>query len=272
MSSMREEQRFLQELQKLVRLGRTQGGVIEEGQLEEFFVSLSLKEEQKAQVRAYLGQTGIRVTQDLYEAGTSGDEAGASGEQKEMPLDDEALTPEGARYLREYEEMIRAMEIPPVNVLDAVKLSAMAGERQAQLRLIEYSLPKVLDIARLYLNQGVNTEELISAGNEALTIAVSLLAPLEGPEDVDEFLASRIMGAMEDLVADNLDRRSADLDIEDLVNRVAEKAAQLSEMLGGRKVTAEELAREGEVTAEEIEEAVRLTGGRIADLEGGRDD
>ena len=34
-----------------------------------------------------------------------------------------------------------------------------------------------------------------------------------------------------------------------------------------RKVTPEELAHEGEVTIEEIQEAVRLSGGKIEDLD-----
>ena len=123
-------------------------------------------------------------------------------------------------------------------------------------------------MARLYVLQGVSAEELVSAGNEALTVAVTLLAPLEGPDEVDSFLVSRIMGAMEDLVAENLDRRSADREMEDLVNKVADKAAQLSELLG-RKITPEELAREGDVTPEEISEALRLTGDSIDALDSG---
>ncbi len=272
MSTIREEQRFLQHLQALVREGRTQGGVVTETALDSFREELGLGKEQMAQVRAYLGQSGIRITDaaDTAQAEPSGEPAEAdvteSGAAPVSPaagmpgsFPEDALTPEGDAYLREYEEMVRSMSIPSDGVMDALRLSAMAGERQAQRDLAQYSLSKVLDVARLYVSQGVSAEELVSAGNEALTIAVTLLAPLEGPDEVDSFLVSRIMGAMEDLVAENLDRRSADREMEELVNKVADKAQQLSDLLG-RKITREELIREGEVTREEIDEAMRLTG------------
>jgi hypothetical protein len=54
--------------------------------------------------------------------------------------------------------------------------------------------------------------------------------------------------------------------MEDMVNLVADKARELAEELG-RKVTPMELAGEGDVTADQIAEAVRLTGGRIEDLD-----
>ena len=71
---------------------------------------------------------------------------------------------------------------------------------------------------------------------------------------------------MEDLISMMLDDHAQDRQMEDLVNLVADKARELAAELG-RKVTPMELAGEGEVTAEQIEEAVRLTGGRIEDLD-----
>ena len=71
-----------------------------------------------------------------------------------------------------------------------------------------------------------------------------------------------------DLLPSNtmLDEKAFDRELEDEVNLVADKAKELAEILG-RKVTAEELAREGEVTLEQINNAVRMTGGMIGDLE-----
>ena len=74
------------------------------------------------------------------------------------------------------------------------------------------------------------------------------------------------MDSMEDLISMMLDDHAQDRQMEDMVNLVADKARELAAELG-RKVTPMELAGEGEVTAEQIEEAVRLTGGRIEDLD-----
>lgn len=70
---------------------------------------------------------------------------------------------------------------------------------------------------------------------------------------------------MEDLISMMLDDHALDRELEDLTNLVADKARELARTLG-RKVTVQELAREGEVTAEQIAEALRLTGGRIEDI------
>ena len=161
--------------------------------------------------------------------------------------------------------MIDAIGIPSENILDAVKLSAMAGEADAQKRLTEYSLKKVVDIAKLYAGQGVYMEDLIGAGNEALLIAVTQLAPLEAPDEVDGFLGRRIMDAMEDLIALNLDIKAAEKTVEEKVNLVADRAKELAEELG-RKVSVAELAKEYEMDPEEIAEAVRLSGNAIADI------
>ena len=107
-------------------------------------------------------------------------------------------------------------------------------------------------------------EDLIGAGNEALVRGTKLLAPLEGPEEVEGALAERIMNAMEDLIAENLDEVSADQTAADTANKVLEKADELAKILG-RKVSVEELA--GEVTEEEILDAIRITGNRIESLE-----
>jgi polyphosphate kinase len=113
---------------------------------------------------------------------------------------------------------------------------------------------------------GVLLEDLIGTDNEALTIGVTLLAPLESPREVSGFLGRRIMDSMEDLISANLDEKAVGKEIEDRVNRVADLARELAETLM-RKVTPEELAHEGEVTIEEIQEAVRLSGGKIEDLD-----
>ena len=131
--------------------------------------------------------------------------------------------------------------------------------------LVEYSLRKVVDIARLYAGQGVYMEDLIGAGNERLLTAVTQLAPLEKPDEVDGYLGRRIMDAMEDLVASNLDEKAAEKAVEERVNLVADRARELAEELG-RKVSVAELAREYDMDPEDIQEAVRLSGNAIGDI------
>ena len=236
---------FMERLRGIVQGSAGNGNVISPDELEECFADLSLTPEQMMQVRAYLVQNGIGVGEPL-------------------PLE-ERITREEHDYFKDYMQMLEAIEIPPANILDAVNISSMAGERDAQEKLITFSLRNVAEIARLYAGQGVLMEDLIGAGNEALTVGATLLAPLEKLSEVDGFLASRIMDAMENLISCNVAEKAADKGLEDRVNLIAEKAAELASDLG-RPVSAAELAAEGELEEDEILEIMRISGNAIRDI------
>ena len=236
---------FLERLKETAKKAADNGNTITEAELEEAFADLALNDAQMAQVRDFLKAKGVGIGEAL-------------------PIE-EVISEEEMNHLREYEEMIDAIEIPSDNVLDAIKISAMAGETGAQKSLVEYSLRKVVDIARLYASQEVYMEDLIGTGNEALLIAVTQLAPLEGPEEVDGYLGRRIMDAMEDLISMNLDEKAAEKVVEERVNLVADRARELAEELG-RKVSVEELAKEYDMDPDDIREAVRLSGNAIGDI------
>ena len=237
---------FLKRLKETAGKAAENGNKITEEELKEAFADLELDEKQMTQVRDFLKSKGVGIGEPL-------------------PLE-EVISEEEMNHLKEYEEMIDSIEIPSDNVMDAIKLSAMAGERDAQQRLVEYSLRKVVDIARLYAGQEVFMEDLIGAGNEALLIAVTQLAPLEKPDEVDGYLGRRIMDAMEDLIAMNLDEKAAEKAVEERVNLVADRARELAQELG-RKVSVQEVAAEYEMDPEDVREAVRLSGNAIGDIQ-----
>ena len=238
--------------------------MITEDELNEAFADLELNEDQMTQVRDFLKTKGVGIGEAL-------------------PIE-EVISEEEMNHLRDYEEMLDAIEIPSESVMDALKLSAMAGERDAQKKLAEYSLKKVagerdaqkklaeyslkkvVDIARLYAGQGVYMEDLIGAGNEVLLIAVTQLAPLDKPDEVDGYLGRRLMDAMEDVIAANLDEKAAEKAVEERVNLVADRAREMAEELG-RKVSVAELAAEYDMDPEDIREAVRLSGNAIGDIQ-----
>lgn len=237
---------FLKRLKETAGKAAENGNKITEEELKEAFADLELDEKQMTQVRDFLKSKGVGIGEPL-------------------PLE-EVISEEEMNHLKEYEEMIDSIEIPSDNVMDAIKLSAMAGEHDAQQRLTEYSLRKVVDIARLYAGQEVFMEDLIGAGNEALLIAVTQLAPLEKPDEVDGYLGRRIMDAMEDLIAMNLDEKAAEKAVEERVNLVADRARELAQELG-RKVSVQEVAAEYEMDPEDVREAVRLSGNAIGDIQ-----
>ena len=245
MDDRKKQVLFLKKLGDAASRAAENGNTITEEELKDFFADLELNDAQMTQVREFLKSKGVGIGEAL-------------------PIE-EVITEEEMNHLREYEEMIDSIEIPSENIMDAIKLSAMAGERDAQRKLTEYSLKKVVDIARLYAGQGVYMEDLIGAGNEVLLIAVTQLAPLDKPDEVDGYLGRRIMDAMEDVIAANLDEKAAEKAVEERVNLVADRAKELAQELG-RKVSVMELASEYDMDPEDIREAVRLSGNAIGDI------
>ena len=145
-------------------------------------------------------------------------------------------------------------------------MAAMSGETQAKKRLIEVMLSDVVDMAKLYTGQGVFIEDLIGEGNVALTLGVEMLGALEEPDEVPGMLAKMAMDAMEELISDEAGNKKADDKLVDKVNKIADAARELATDLG-RKVTVEELAVEGKFSKKAIEDAIRLSGQKIEDIE-----
>lgn len=122
------------------------------------------------------------------------------------------------------------------------------------------------EIAKLYAGQGVYLEDLVGEGNMAVAVGVTMLGALEHPSEAEGMLGKMIMDAMEEYIAENAEESDKSKKIADKVNRVADAARELSEELR-RKVTVEELMEESGLSRRAIEDAVRMSGGKIEDLE-----
>ncbi len=245
---MEKEVLFGQTLETIRKKAKEQGGVIAPEEVERAFASFSLDQEQLTMIHEYLRKRGIGIGQ---------------------PADMEEILDEKDRdylqqYIREVSEAGRLGE----RQRQAVLLSAMAGEREARKRLIGDYLPQVADMARLYAGQGVTMEDLVGEGNVALVSAVEMLGALEDAEEAQSMLAARIMEAMDSLVAEQAHAGVIGKQAAERVNRVADAARELSDALL-RKVTVQELAAESGISVEEIQEALRLSGGKIEEIEGG---
>ena len=142
----------------------------------------------------------------------------------------------------------------------------MAGEAQAQKKLINIYLPQVVEIAKLYSGQGVFLEDLIGEGNVALTIGVTMLGCLEHAKEAEGMLGKMIMDAMEDYINENMAEEDKDKKVLSKVKKVSRKAKELSEELR-RKVTVEELSAETGMSENAIREAMQLSGYTIEEIE-----
>lgn len=244
--SEQKELLFARTLEQVKKKAKEQNNCIAKEQVREAFEELDFSEEQLQMVFDYLKKHKIGI---------------------EKPVDpDDYLTESEMDYLEEYRKELALLEKVSEGEKEAIILSAMAGEMQAQNRLIQIFLPKVMEIARLYTGQGVYLEDLIGEGNVALTVGVTGLGAFEHAREAEGALMRMVMDAMEDCVVENMQESDKDKKVAAKVNKVAEKAKELADELH-RKVTAEELAGESGMSLKSIQDAMRMSGFAIEDLE-----
>lgn len=243
---MNQEDLFAQTLEQVRNHAADQGGWISEEDVQEAFAPLGLTGEQLQMVYDYLIKRKIGINAPVNP--------------------DDYLTQEEKNYLQNYLDELKALLEPREGEKEAVTLSAMAGDMDAQSRLVTMYLPDVVEVARLYSGQGVPLEDLIGEGNLALTMGVSMLGAMEHASQAQGMLGKMMMDAMEELIQEQQDRSRADQRMADRINKVSEAAQALSEELH-RKVTVEELAGETGLTEKAIRDAIRLSGHKIEYLE-----
>ena len=243
---MNKEVLFAKTLEQVKKLAKEQGNCVSEEQVKEAFAPLSLDNEQLQMVFDYLVKAKVGINEPVNV--------------------DDYLTDEEKDYLEDYLKEIQILGDVSEGEREAVTLSAMAGESQAQGRLAEIYLKDVVDIAKLYAGQGVYLEDLIGEGNVALAVGTGMLGCLENAAEAQGMLMKMVMDAMEEYIAENASNDKIDQKAVDKVNRVMEKARELSEELR-RKVTPAELSLESGLSEAQIMEAVRISGNKIEYIE-----
>lgn len=240
-----KEQEFAKTLSDLTKHARRQGGTVTEDEIRDAFESLELSDNQYNLIYEYLKAHNIGIGEAIDSS--------------------EYLTEEENGYLSEYLEELAMLEPVSDGEKEAIIISAMAGEADAQNRLVEISLSMVTDVAKLYAEQGVMLEDLIGEGNIALMKAAHDLSGLEDHKECDAYLAQMVMDAMENLIEDDAAEAARAQKAVKLVQEVADKAKELADELR-RSCTVEELAEETGWDTSKILEAIKACGNQIEDI------
>ena len=243
---MNKELLFAKTLEKVKDIAKDQGNCISEEQVQKEFEVLGLNNDQLQMVYDYLVKHKIGIGQPVN-------------------IDD-YLSEEEKDYLQTYLDEIAALPQVSAGEKEAITLSAMAGDPDAQGRLTEIYLPDVVEIAKLYTGQGVLLEDLIGEGNVAVAIGVTMLGCLENASEAQGMLGKMIMDAMEEYIQETASNEKADQKIVDKVNKVMDAARELSDELK-RKVTIEELMQETGMSRNKILEAIRFSSNNIEYIE-----
>lgn len=250
---------FAESLQRIRRIAREQGNCISEEQVKEEFFDLEFNDAQLQMVYDYLEKHNVGIG--------------------ELADPEAGLTEEERNFLQIYLDGLEALPVYSDGERRAYTISAISGDRLAGQRLTESYLKDVADIAKLYSGQGILLEDLIGEGNVALAMGVEMLvsgargaadgimcADAEKPDEAEGMLVKGIMDAMEALIRENTDKEKRDRKVADRVNKVADRARELAEELQ-RKVTPLELARESGLSLDSVQDAMRISGFQIEDIE-----
>ena len=210
-----KERLFAQKLNEIRELAREQNNCISEEQVKAAFRELDFQEEQLQMVYDYLIKHKIGINE---------------------PVDlDDYLSDEEVNYLKIYEEELTQLEEVTDGQKEAITLSAMAGETDAQKRLIESYLPQVIEISKLYSGQGVFLEDLVGEGNLALATGVTMLGCLEHAKEAEGILIKMVMDAMEELIQENLAEQDIEKKAIDKAKADAKKAKEKEEENGNSR-------------------------------------
>ena len=244
-----KEKEFAEILKLVTRTARENKNVITKEQVESAFSELELDDKQMEMVFEYLKSHKIGI-----------------GEA--VDTDDFNLTDEENNYLNSYLDSLKDLPAYTDGEKTAISMQAISGDKDAQRKLIECYLPLVVDVAKLYTEQGVYLEDLIGEGNFALTRGVTMLDAVGEPEEVESFLYKLMLDAMEAAVESNLAEDAGEQKVLKLVQEVADKASELAEDLR-RKVTVKELMDETGWDEDKIRSAIKFCGDNIEDLDSG---
>ena len=214
-----------------------QGGYLSEEQIEEVFPALT--QEQRSLLLDFFKENHIGIGEALP------DEELLDGEEE-------------SRFLQMYLDDLEEVELIDNDMKRVLIMNALNGDTAAKERLTNCYLRNVVDIAKLYTNQGVGLADLIGEGNVALSLAMAALDSIEKPEDCDEMVSRSIMNAMEEAIGQENDQLEALQEMVEIVGKVLEKAKPLSTELR-RKISIPELLGEGELTEDLIRDALRFS-------------
>lgn len=177
---MVEKDNFMENLKKLVELGKSKKGVLDMNDINDFFAGVELSVEQLEHIYTYLENNGIDVLRVMDDDLSIDDSLVLDTEDEDFPLDEdveEEIDLDSIDLLDGIgtEDPVRMYlkEIGTVPLLTADEELELAkrkaeGDRVAKERLIEANLRLVVSIAKRYTGRGMSFLDLVQEGNLGL--------------------------------------------------------------------------------------------------------
>lgn len=236
-----EQQKFQDGLRELIAFAKENGQSLTKEQIDEFFLKQKLTEEQKALVLEYLEMEQVE----------------ASVQQKSTPLPHAKapLTAEDEQFVKNYMSELKEQEDLTKEQKETFFAAAAEGDAQAKLRLLEYYMAKIPELARQIHDGSLFFGDLVQEGNVSLLTALETIVP----DDPEPHLIEEIRRGMQELQEIHHIQKHQDEVVVHKVNRLKEAIEELSD---GEELdfSIAELSAYLDMSVEEIEDILRIAG------------
>lgn len=183
-------------LDEAVHLSKKSYNLLRKSDFEKIFGGLSLDEDKLKLIQDFLLSKNVKVLEEAEFDRQLSEYASKDNEEFDNLQDEDR---KAIDYY--YEDLQNVMSVSD-EVYAQICQQAMDGDESAKAQISELYLPKVVDIAKLYANQGVLIEDLIGEGNIGLLTGVGILECVEQLSDIEGHLGKFIMEAMDRIVAE----------------------------------------------------------------------
>lgn len=267
---------FREMLSEIGELAEAKNNKLTIEEIKDFFKDVSLSDDQMELVYSYLEANKIVVEGHqksdaikLFEVGEENSLAVKEDEEKEdskKESDSPKISVEEDKYLTMYLEELGEIHELDENEKNILYRQIIQNDPLAKSRLIENYLPKVVEIAKRFVNKGIALSDLIQEGNIGLMLMLDNLEETTDIAALEQVLEKGVVLAIEDAI-DQVDSiKSANKQIVNRVNYLNEGTRNLEEELG-RTVSIEELAKYMEMSEDEIRDIIRVADDEIVVME-----
>lgn len=273
---MNDKIMFREVLSELRELAEANANKLTLDEINIFLKEVSLSDEQLELVYSYLEANKITIEGhkksdaiklfEEKEDKSSEEELNEDEEQEDQKKVVEESSLEEDKYLSMYLEELSELNTKEEKERNILLEKIAENDPMAKSRLIESYLPKVVDIAKQFVNRGLALSDLIQEGNIGLMLTLDDLLQESDLDSIEERLEQGIITVIEDAIEEVDSVKIANKQIVSRVNYLNEGARNLEEEMG-RTVNIEELARYLEMSQEEVADIIRVSDDEIVVME-----
>lgn len=255
------QEEFREKLSELTKAALAKNRYISERVVREAFSDYDFSDEQLSMVYDFLRSKRITV-------GGAVSDLEAKKPREEKQVIRKTWSQEEDDYLRRYRGELLAMKNPKEGTpeFEAVLEDAAGGASEAKNRLLEFMLTEIMNLACDLYEPGVMLQDLISEGNLEGMLALERmdLTDRKVREAFRNTFLSEVRDGLLAFLGEARETKITDQRMVDRVHEFSDYAEVLKEDLG-RKVYLDEVAEIMDITEEEAEAILRLTGEREDD-------